>query len=96
MFSYHISTMQLFGRALGQDGRMMGSQLTGGGKSFGSQLGSTRAQHKRHFAPENKDPSSGLERGSSSGSSNRTPLDGQQFMTLGSASRASWQRKKNH
>lgn len=88
--------MQLFGRALGQDGRMMGSQLTGGGKSFGSQLGSTRAQRKRHFAPEHKDPSSGLERGSSSGSSQRLPLDGQQSMIHGSVSRAPWQRKKNH
>ena len=90
--------MQLLARALGSNGKRIGSQLTGAGKKLGSALGAHRAQHTRHPTGDHKTPTSGLERGSrQAGNIHHIPRDGQFSMTLlVPPDRASWQRKKNH
>lgn len=93
--------MQLLGRALGSNGKRIGSQITGAGKKLGGALGSHRVQTGRHYTGEPKTPTSGLERGSRApgptGNIHHIPRDGQFSMThSGPPERQPWQRKKNH
>ena len=92
--------MQLLARALGSNGKRVGSQITGAGKKLGGALGAHRGQHKRHPTGDHKTPTSGLERGSArgpTGNIHHIPRDGQFSIThSGPPERAPWQRKKNH